>query len=230
MAQWGGHVGEAVAAGQVSGEVEVGTAFGDGYRVAQRVGMGPEESGHRSGRLQAVLAVDLEAFPRFGQGSVEANGGEDVVQMSSVLAVIPWFVGGHCADAATLGQFAYSLVARGVAVNQVLLQLQKNLGLPEVAAVTLHQCLSFRTLTALYQVSQCAARRAQQDDQPVGVGFQKPPVQGGVGTSAGHVGQRHQAAQVGIALPGLGDERDRAGALRLPHDEVHAEYGMQSGG
>ena len=174
--------------------------------------------------------MTLRPFPRFGQGSVQAHGGKGVVQAGAVTELIPRLVGCHRADAATLGQFAQPLVARGVAMNQVLLQLQENLGLPEPIAVTFHQRLGLCLLAASHQVSQYAARRAQQDDQPAGVGFQEPPVQRGVGASAGHVGQGHQAAQVGVALPGLGDECHRAGALRLPHDEVHAEYGMQAGG
>ena len=110
---------------EICRQLEIRAAFSDDEGVPDCLGMRPEKLRHDGGRFQVKLPVDLEPLPDVRQRGVQAHCGKCVVQVRTVRVVIPHLVGRDSTDAATLRQFAQSLVACDVAVRQVLLQLHE---------------------------------------------------------------------------------------------------------
>ena len=223
-------VGEAVASGHVPFQVEAGAALCDAYAVDHGFRVGLEQRRQFVPALEPVLAVGLQAGAGLGQGTVETDGHQGIVQAGAAAVVVPGFVGGHAGHAAVVRQFPQASVALAVAVHQVLLQLQEDGIAPQPGNGLFHDPLGLPPAAGFDSGCQQAARGPGELDQAIAVRQfrQLPGRQPGCASLTVPMGLREQAAEGRVAVPGLRQQGDGAAVLPVLHHQIGAGDGLDA--
>ena len=136
-------IGELVV--QVFGEVE-GTPVRYLDGVLDGLRAFAKQVGHFLGRLQVKLVAGAAFRVGLLQALVMLDGHQDVLEAVALRGVVVDVVGGYHAHAQAAGQLNEPPVALGVALDQVLLQLHKDVFLAEPLQVLLQGFLGFPLL------------------------------------------------------------------------------------
>ena len=144
--------------------------------------------------------------------------------------MIPGSAGGNAAQATPFRQLRHALVAGGVAMGQMLLQLQKYRAGAEPAGVSLCPLFGHAPAAGGNVLRQQAIGIPQQYDETLGVGLQEADVQNRRGASARHVRQRNQSTQIGVTRAILRDKGHRTRPVTLAYGQVGAQYRLDAGG
>ena len=111
------------AVGQVLGQVEGGAALGDGDRGPQRLRVIGEQGRHLRRGAQEKLGVGATLAVGAVEGGAVADGDEDILEAVAFWPVVVDVAGGDVGDAHPVRQGDQRADALGVAVDQILLQL-----------------------------------------------------------------------------------------------------------
>jgi len=136
-----GIVREAIA--QVAGQIKL-AAFGNTYRVGQRIAIAGKQACHLLGRLEIELAVGAAQRVRSVQRGAVLDGNQRILQPVALADVVVHVVGGHNAQVQLPRQGGERAVAGGIAMDEVLLELQEEAVRAEERVVAFRGCARVR--------------------------------------------------------------------------------------
>ena len=163
------------------------------------------------------------------QGPVVAYGDQGVLEPVALPDVVVDVVGGDDARAQPAGQPEQEVVARPVAVDQVSLELEEDVVGAEPVQVVAGPGLGVLGLALDQEGGDRAPGAAGQEDEALGVTGEEFGVEPGVEAVAADAGVGDEVAQVGVALPRLGQEGEVGAVLE---GDLGPGYGLdaQAGG
>ena len=235
------------AVAQVGGEVEGAAPLGDAKGVRHRIAPGCEAGPHFVGRRQVEAPVGATDPLGGVQRRAVANGHQDVLQRGPVRAMVVDIPRGHHGDPEPVGQPPQGPVAGGIALDPVVLEFDEEAVRPEGADEApgeglarghgIGQGMNQGTPTAPGEKEEAFGSGG---DPPVGGAQEKVQGEGGVSPMRrGVIVARReavslgdQAAEVGVAGRGLGQEcqvetaRGLIGAGRGPGRGPNLEGGF----
>ena len=196
-------VGEAVV--QVAGQVEL-TALGDADRVGYRFRVIAEQLGHLFRRLQVVLGV-LAALAVGGvQGRAVLDGHQHVLEAVALPYVAVDVAGGDGAQAQVLRQVGQGAVAAGIAVDEVVLELNEEVGGAEPLEVAAGGLLGLAVAALRDERRHLAPVAAGEGDEPLGVLGEGFRLDAGPAALVAQMGVGEETTEVGVAALGLAEE------------------------
>ena len=212
-----GQRGRGQPVAEVAGEVEA-AAPRDAHRVRRRLGVVAREAlGLLLGTAQPELGVGTALGVRFVEGRAVADRDQHVLQPVPLARVVVHVAGADDAHAGPLGEPHERLVARAVAVDVVVLQLDEDLLRPEPADEAPQRVRRLGPAPGLHEGRDAPLAAAGEHDQPGRVAFERGERHHGVDAArllraavglAQAEGEAGEAAKVGVALARLGQQRE----------------------
>ena len=192
---------------QVAGKVEAGAALGDAEGVGQRLGVAAEAASDDGVRLQEVLRVRPAKLVRGVERRPVGDGDEDILQPVALAGVIVDVAGRDVAEAGVLRQPDQTGDPRGVAMGEVVLQLDEDVLRTERRAILGQQVAGVIETAGVDQPGERSVAATSQQDQSPDVLAEDVPVEPRLEPGTGQVGMGDEPREVGVAGRGLGQQR-----------------------
>ena len=187
----------------------------------------PETLGLLLGAAQPELGVGTALGVRLVEGGAVADRDQHVLQLVPLACVVVHVAGPDHAHAGTLGEPHERLVARAVAVDVVVLQLDEDLLDPEPADEARERRGRLGAPSGLHEDRDASLAAAGEHDQPRCVAFERGKRDHGVDATrllraavglTEPVSEAGEAAQVRVALARLGQQREMRAHLAVLAD------------
>ena len=202
---------------EVAGEVE-GAAPSNAHRVGRRLGVVAREAlGLLGGAAQPELGVGTPLRMGLVEGRAVADRDQHVLQPVPLACVVVHVAGADDAHAGPLGQPYERLVARSVAMDVVVLQLDEDLLRAKPADEARERGGGLSAPPRLHERRDAPLAATGEHDQPRRVTFERGKRRHGIGAArllraavalAQPKGEAGEAAEVGVALARLGQQRE----------------------
>ena len=190
---------------EVRAEVE-GAPLRDAQRVGEGVRALSEEALHLRRRLQVQVVVGPDEGQRAVDGGVAFGGDEGVLQPVALRRVVVDVVGGDDGYIGGGGEGGELAVAAGVALQEVLLQLDVDGVGGERGLVLAEEAAGLGVAALREQRGEGAVAAAGEEHEPLGVGGEVDGVEARLAAVDG-VGEGEESREVRVALPRPGQQR-----------------------